>query len=159
MLSADLPGPPHVRGAVRHTAGQHWIELPVMQFIIIQIFIYFLTLRSAFLHHPGPAWTRSCTVTRLLCTSLKKKNLKSRKTWFWGGKKKTFVGSGLRHAGDSKDLVITAAADSEEAHTLQRPVRLPLNDHHKSCNNKGRDRPLLHQSQRQAASEQHLMTF
>ena len=39
MLSADLSGPPR-------TAERHWIELPVMQFIIIQIFIYFLTLRS-----------------------------------------------------------------------------------------------------------------
>lgn len=31
---------------MQRTADRHWIELPVMQFIIIQIFIYFLTLCS-----------------------------------------------------------------------------------------------------------------
>ena len=31
---------------VVHTAEQHWIELPMMQFIIIHSFIYFLTPRS-----------------------------------------------------------------------------------------------------------------
>ena len=43
------PRAPAYKGGLcvlRRTAGRHWIELPVMQFIIIQIFIYFLTLHS-----------------------------------------------------------------------------------------------------------------
>lgn len=92
MLSADLPGPPHC-------ADPHWIELPVMQFIIIQIFIYFLTLHSQ-LFSPS---LRACTAEELdsnqITLHFKKKRKKEKEKWkenMMYKKKIPSVGSGLR---------------------------------------------------------------
>lgn len=55
VISRSPPAPKYIKEVV-HAADQHWIELPMMQFIIIHTF-YLLSHSnvSAFLNHSGSA--------------------------------------------------------------------------------------------------------